>query len=671
MTAKKSKLPGGRPLARAGVAGAVTMDRRTGAGRGSDAGWLGGAIPTWALWPLLVIVTAAAYYPAWHGGLLWDDPAHITRPELRSLGGLWRIWFDIGATQQYYPVTHSAFWVMHRLWGDQTLGYHLVNIALHAWSAFMIAVLLRRLAVPGALLAAAIFALHPVHVESVAWMTELKNTLSGALYLGAAWWYLNFDDSRKPKHYVAAFALFVLALLSKTVTVTLPAALLVVFWWKRGRVRWREDVIPLLPWFIVGIAGGLFTAWVERTYIGAEGAEFQFTFVERVLMAGRVVWFYLSKLVWPVNLMFIYPRWHVSQAVWWQYLYPLAALGLLAAAWALRPRWRGPLAALLLFGGTLAPALGFVNVYPFQFSLVADHFQYLASAGVIALVAAALTLGAARWQVPVGAQRAGAATLLTILAVLTWRQSVPYADLETLYRTTIARNPACFLCENNLGVMKLDGGGASIAESVGHFRRALEIKADYAPAHNNLGSALQHQGHADAALAEFAAAVHLQPRFTDARVNQANALRTLGRLPEAKAAYLEALALNPGHVEARTNLAGVLLRLGDPEGAVTHLTEAFRRRPADPMIRANLASAWTAVGQAQLGAGHPAEAIAPLQEALRVDPASAEAHTRMAEALLQLGRPQDAVPHLQEVVRLLPSSAAARANLDNVLAAMR
>ena len=351
----------------------------------------------WLLFAGLVLLTLAVYYPAWHGGMLWDDDAHITRVDLRSLSGLWRIWFDVGATQQYYPAAHSAFWVFYQLWGDNTLGYHLANIVLHASSAFLVAVILRRLAIPGAVLAALIFAVHPVNVESVAWMTELKNTLSGVCYLGAALMYLRFDESRDRRWYALAAGLFVLALFSKTVTATLPAALLVIFWWQRGRIRWREDVVPLLPFFAIGVAGGLLTAWVERAQIGAEGPAFQFTFVERCLIAGRAFWFYLGKLVWPTDLMFIYPRWQVSQQVVWQYAYPIALVALVAALWWYRTRSRAPLAAVLFFAGTLFPALGFFNVYPFIYSFVADHFQYLASLGIIVLASAAAATLAARW----------------------------------------------------------------------------------------------------------------------------------------------------------------------------------------------------------------------------------------------------------------------------------
>jgi len=226
----------------------------------------------------LLLVTLAAYFPVWHGAPLWDDDAHLTRVDLQSAAGLWRIWFDVGATQQYYRVAHSAFWLMHALWGDATLGYHLVNIVLHATSAWMLVVILRRLNIPGAILAGIIFALHPVHVESVAWMTELKNTLSGAFYLLAALFYLRFDAERKRIHYSAALVVFALALLTKSVTASLPAALLVVFWWQRGRLRRREDVLPLLPFFGRAIVAGLFTTFVERTRVGAEGRHSRFRF---------------------------------------------------------------------------------------------------------------------------------------------------------------------------------------------------------------------------------------------------------------------------------------------------------------------------------------------------------------------------------------------------------
>ena len=286
---------------------------------------------------------------------------------------------------------HSAFWVMHRLWGDATLGYHLVNIVLHATSAWLLLRVLRRLAVPGALFAAFLFALHPVQVESVAWISELKNTLSTLFYLLAALAYLRFDETRRPAAWVTTAAWFIAGLLTKTVVATLPFSLVVVLWWRRGSLTWRKDLRPLLPLLVLGIAGGLTTAWVERTYIGATGSEFEFSAIERLLIAGRAVCFYAAQLVWPANLMFTYPRWTVSQAVWWQFLFPASVAAVMFLCWRLRDRTRGPLTALLLYGIALGPALGFVNIYPFIYSFVADHFQYTATLAGLAFLAAVAT----------------------------------------------------------------------------------------------------------------------------------------------------------------------------------------------------------------------------------------------------------------------------------------
>src|SRR5215469_1554199 len=286
-------------------------------------------------WALVLGATLIAYLPALHGGLLWDDDHHVTSPELQSLHGLWRIWFEPGATQQYYPLLHSAFWFERHFWGDAVLGYHLVNVMLHAAAACLVIAIARRLELPGARLAGFIFALHPLCVEAVAWISEQKSTLSAVLYLASALVYLGFDRTRRRSHYLLALGLFVLALLAKTVTATLPAALLVVFWWRRGRLDWRRDALPLLPWFALGAAAGIVTASIERTSIGAQGPDFALSFAQRLLLAGRALCFYLSKVLRPSDLIFTYPRWTLNAGNWRQWLFPLGMLivaGALAVA---------------------------------------------------------------------------------------------------------------------------------------------------------------------------------------------------------------------------------------------------------------------------------------------------------------------------------------------------
>lgn len=656
MSAKKHKgfVPPARP------------DKRTGSSEESDLKRCTGR--RWEVWLLLLallLATLAAYHPAWHGGMLWDDDGHVTRSGLRSTAGLWRIWFDVGATQQYYPVLHSVFWVLHRLWGDDTLGYHLVNIALHVLSAFLLALIMRRLAVPGATLAALIFALHPVQVESVAWISEMKNTLSVVFYLSAALAYLRFDQRREKRLYALALALFLLALLSKTVTATLPAALLVVFWWQRGRLDRNRDVMPLVPFFALGAAGGLVTVWVERALIGAQGAEFSFTLIERCLIAGRAIWFYLGKLIWPSNLIFIYPRWQVSQGLWWQYLYPLGAIALLAALWFLRKRSRGPLAAMLLFCGTLFPALGFVNVFPFRFSFVADHFQYLASIAIVALFAAGVAGIGKRWNVR---PRAAAAVTLAVggaLAFATWRQSHLYVDSQTLYRATISRNPSCWLAYNNLGVLRLLGpdAGGNVREAIADIMEALRLNPDYPDAHNNMGYALREMGRFEEAMAHDKEALRLAPNFAEAHNNLGIDFQKLGRVEEAIAQFSETLRLNPDFAAAHNNLGDVLQKTGRLQEALAHHKEALRLDPDSAEAHNGLGTALQRMGQIE-------EGIKQYEQALRLKPDFADAHNNLGNGLREMGRFEEAVAQHYEALRLKPDFTAALYNLGNTFQAM-
>ena len=590
----------------------------------------------WLAAAALVAAVFLAYQPAWHGGLLWDDAAHLTREDLRSWGGLWRIWFEPGATQQYYPLVHSAFWVQHRLWGDDPTGYHFVNLALHGTAAVLVWLVFRRLRIPGGLLAAAIFALHPVQVESVAWITELKNTLSAVLYLGAALAWLRFEEKREPGAWVLSLALFQLALCSKTVTATLPAALLLLHWWRFGRPSWRRDVVPLLPFFALGAAAGIITLWVERHLVGAEGAAFDRTIVERGLIAGRAAWFYLGKLVWPADLVFIYPRWRVSQAALWQYLYPAAGLAALAVLWAARTRWPGPLTGALFFLGTLFPALGFFDVYPFLFSFVADHFQYLASLGIIAIAASGMTCALDRSSPRL--RRAGQAVCLAglaTLAVLTFRQSRLYADRETLYRATILRNPECWMAWNNLAGSLIARGAA--AEALPLAQRALALRPDYPEAHNNVALALASLGRAGEAIPHYRRAVQLDPGSAEAYNNLGFVLAARGQIDDAIVQYRKALESGPEHAGVHSNLAMALLARGDVPAAAAHLRRAVELQPDFVDARNNL-------GILLARAGRLDDAIEQFRLALDAAPGSADVRKNLELALARRAQASGGLP---------------------------
>ena len=593
------------------------------------------ALKDWLFFIALITAVFLVYQPAWQGGFIWDDSAHVTRPELRSWYGLFRIWFDLGATQQYYPLMHSAFWVQYWLWGDATLGYHLVNILLHAMAAVMVALILRRLAIPGAFLAAAIFALHPVHVESVAWITELKNTLSAVFYLGSAMVYLRFDQQRRTPLYLWALGLFVLGLLSKTVTATLPAALLLIFWWQRGRLSWRKDVLPLLPFFLLGAVAGIFTAWVERTLIGAQGSQFAIPALERLLIAGQAIWFYLGKLFWPANLIFIYPRWETSQAAAWQYLFPAAAFALVVALWTLRRRWRGPLAGLLFFVGTLFPVLGFLNVYPFIYSFVADHFQYLASLGIITLVAAGIAMLLKRlqlWQRPAG--YAICVLLLLTLATLTWRQSRMYTDIETLYQTTIDLNPKCWMAYNNLSDTYNNHG--NYRQAIEYLNKAIEIKPDHAKAYNNRGNAYKGLGNYRQAIEDYNRAIEIRPVYEDAYNNRGNAYSDLGNYRQAIEDFNKAIEIRPDYAEAYINRGITYNLLGNYRQAIEDLNRGIELKPG-------YAEAYISRGTAYNLLGNYRQAIEDLNKVIELKPAYAMAYNNRGAAYNGLGNYRQAI----------------------------
>ncbi len=626
---------------------------------------------------LIFLVTVLAYLPAMSGSFLWDDNGHVTRLDLRTLAGLSRIWFEFGATQQYYPVLHSAFWLEHVLWGDSPLGYHLLNVLLHATGACLFGALLRRLAVPGAWIAALLFALHPVCVESVAWISEQKNTLSLVFYLGAALAYLRFDGQRRASDYAVATGLFLLALLTKTVTASLPAALLVVFWWQRGRLEWRRNVLPLLPWFALGVASGLVTAHFERVLIGAQGAAFDLSLVQRCLLAGRVFWFYLGKLVWPAELIFIYPRWTINPAEAWQWLFLLGALALSGVLIWWQRRSRAPLATALLFGGTLFPVLGFVNVYPFVFSYVADHFQYLASLPVFALAAAGLRRILLR--LPMAARYAVPGVLLAVLGALTWAQCGMYRDPVTLYETTLKRNPACWMAHNNLAtILTLDGRPA---EAIPHLETAIRLNPRMASAHNNLGHSLTRLGRAAEAIPYLEKAIQLQPAYAVAHGNLGNALLELNRLDEAIASFRQAIRLDPLYANAECNLGLALAQAGRTAEAIPHFERAVQLDPSYADAELNWAiglmltdrfpaavphferaielnpgsiDSLFAYGRALVRAGRLEAAMPQFESILRLNPDIAEAHLELAQILRRLGRLSETAVHLREVERLNP-----------------
>ena len=653
-------------------------------------------------WPLALLLAAAtmlAYQPAWHAGFIWDDDYHLTQnPCVVGPLGFKAIWTSSAAV--YYPLVLTSFWVQHALWGLEPLPYHLVNIILHAACALLFWRLLLRLKVRGAWFGAALWALHPVQVESAAWITELKNTQSCLFYLLAILCFMKWlaagplmDRRGRERDYALALLCAMLAILSKASTVMLPVVLGLCWWWMERGWRWR-NALRLAPFFVISAAASGWTIWEQQFHSGALGTEWAQTWPERLVISGRAVWFYLGKLLWPYPLTFIYPRWAIDASRPAAYLPVLGVLACLLALWRSRQgRMRPLFFAFAYFLISLFPVLGFFNVYFFRYSFVSDHFQYLASLGPLALAAAGLTTafgllgGSSRFLRP-----ALCGMLLLGLGGLSWQQSQMYHDMETLWRTTLARNPNAVMAHNNLGLAVLEKG--QVDEAVAHFQKALAIdpafydahnslglvllqqgrakeaiarfqeavklRPDFAAAYNNLGNALRQDGQADAAVSHFRKALEINPRFALAFYNLGNGLLEQGRTDEAIAYFRKALEIQPSYPEAHYNLGIALFRKGRIDEAIMHLQQAVEFRP-------NFAAAHNNLGNLLLQTGRLDQAIVHYTRALEGDPTNAPAHINLGGALLQAGRVDEAIVQFQSAAQLLPASAEAQNNLANAL----
>jgi Flp pilus assembly protein TadD len=451
---------------------------------------------------------------------------------LRAAHGLWDVWFKPGATCQYYPLSFTGFWLGYQLWGFNTLGFHLLNVALHCTAAILLWQLLKRLQAPGAWLAGGLFALHPVCVMSVAWMTELKNTLSATLALAAAWAYIrgmklgvyrepeggNRPWSMDRKFYALSLGFFVLAMTAKTAVSFLPATLLLVTWWQGRKLNWRS-VWPVLPMLGIAVGMGMVTMYIERGQGGANGAHFVLPFVSRVLISGRSFWFYLGKLFFPYHLTFIYERWRADAGSWWQWLYVAGTAALLGGSWLASKRiGRGVFAGLGHFYISTSLLILFLVLYFTTFSYVSDHWQYFGCTSVLALVAAGFVRALDRLAGPRAKWKpAAAGGLLLALGVMTWQQCQMYKDRATLWSVTLERNPDCAMANNWYAGTLFQQG--KIDEAITHLRTAIRTEPDNFEAHNNLGNALVTTGHFDEAVSELQRAGEIEPDSAVIRTN--------------------------------------------------------------------------------------------------------------------------------------------------------
>jgi len=588
-----------------------------GKGSGRDSSNRGPAVILQAA--LVVALVFAAYYPALRSGFIWDDDSILTQNLLiKAPDGLHRFWLTT-EPQDYWPVTMSSFWFEWRLWGMNPAGYHAVNIGLHAIEACLLWAVLRRLRVPGAYLAALLFAVHPVNVESVAWIAERKNMLamlffllSIACFLRTRWF---SEASGAPAGssagggwYGLSVAAFALAMLSKGSVAILPVVILGIILWHRGPRR--GDGVRALPFFLVAGVLAAVDIWFQGHHLVAPIREA--SILQRLLGAAAAVWFYLWKAILPADLMFFYPKWRIApgHVLWWLPLTAAAAVTLVLW-WNRRGPWRPALFAWSYFCLALLPVMGFTDVYFMRYSLVADHYQHLALLGVV-------TLAAACWAKWMGSGRAGSMLRLIPLIViggfafLTWRQSKIYRDSDTLFTETQKRNPDSWECENYAANALLRAG--RLDDAIAHYERGLRLGPEYAEAYGNLGVALSYAGRVDEAIAYLQEAVRLEPDFVKAHYYLGLDLAGADRLPEAVAQYERTLRISPDHGEVENSLGLALSRMNRLQEAIVHYGRAVALEPGNAAARRNLGAAlnavgWTAEGAAQL---EQAQRLAPV-----------------------------------------------------------
>ena len=542
-----------------------------------------------AILPILVlgVLVIVCYLPAmlW-GGFVWDDSILIDAKPVQDVSGLWQIWFSPSAIEgegHYWPLVYTTFWLEHKLWGFDPTGYHIVNVLLHLANTLLVWHLLRRLSVPGAWVVAAVFAVHPLHVESVAWVIERKDVLSGLFYLAAVLAWMRFVEQPRPRRYAWSLVLYVAGLLSKSIVVTLPVTLLIWHWWQQSRVT-SADLLRLVPFGVVGL---IITVGDLSFYQSREALSLDYSLIERALIAARALWFYAGKLLWPSELAVIYPLWdiRVSDPLAWGYL--ISAVALAVALWCFRHQvGRGPLAGALFFVVTLSPMLGFVDYGYMQFAFVADRFQYLAGLGIMAVVIGAITYGVRglsdSWQ---KGARVVAAVAIVVLGLLTWRQASIYRDDETLNRHIIALNPQARDAHLNLGYILYKQG--RYEEALDVTRVAVEQRPDHFIIHANLGMVLNELRRFEEAETHLSRAIALNPNNTQALYSMATVRFNQQRYDEMLELLQRLIDIDSSDANAYVSMGVALSYLGRSDEALQSFDQALSLDPTSETARAN------------------------------------------------------------------------------------
>ena len=613
----------------------------------------------WLFVLLLVVAVISMYQPVWYAGFVWDDAGMVTNnPVIVGPLGFKDIWTTSAA--DICPLTITTFWIEYKLWGATALPFHLVNVFLHAACAVILWRVLMSLRIPGAWLGALLWAVHPVQVESVAWISELKNTQSCLLYLLSIFFFISFlrplakHLNMEPKErYALSIVFAALAIASKSSTLILPLVLLLCIWWMEILLTWRL-VLRLAPIFFFSVVAGVVSIFTQKFH-GSTDLQGMRSFLHRLVEAGDAFWFYLFKLIWPYPLVVVYPRSPINTGEFATYLLPVASLAFLVVLYVYRNRWARPLFfAIAYFSLALLPVIGLVNITFFRYASVADHFQYLASMGPLALIGAGIVFSTESVSKKPVWKSLVAACLVVPLAILGWQQAHIYENEETLWDYTLTYNPICPVGFNALGTYLLQNGRAD--DAMLEFEKALELYPDYADAHTKLAIILFRQGQIDEAIDHYRKALDADGKNDEALNNLGLALLQKGKAGDAIPNYRKAIEINPNNIDARNNLGNALLQMGQVSEAIVEFQKASDLMPGNVDTHYNL-------GVAYLQAKKTDDALAEFQRALEINPDDAQAHNNLGAIYFQKGQVDRAIEEFEAALKINPDYVSAKNNL--------